>query len=218
MTISSANLELAGWRQGEQRVLLHNVSWTTYEKLLAAFSSQSSVRLSYDEGTLEIMTPLPEHERIKHVAEMILEFLAEELGINLYCLGSTTFKRKDLERGFEPASCFYIKNELKVMGKETIDLAIDPPPDLIIEIDISSESMNKFSIYAKIGVPEVWRHNGNKLLIYKLTGEQYLESSCSLAFPRLNSADLSDLIGQSKNMPSQEFRKLLRKWARTIAE
>src|SRR5437868_2462482 len=120
----------------EQRVILHNVGWQTYEKLLADLASQSSVRLTYDRGTLEIMSPLSEHERINRTIALLIEILAEEMNIDVEDFGSTTFKREDLARGFEPDSSFYIQNEEKVKGKDNIDLNSDPPPDLVIEVDI----------------------------------------------------------------------------------
>lgn len=216
---TSASLGRFDPAPAEQRVVLHNVSWSAYEQLVAEFAGQSSPRIAYEEGTLEIMTPLGEHERIKHAIEMLLEYLAEELDSNLYCLGSTTFRRKDLQRGFEPDSCFYIQNEAKVRGKESIDLAMDPPPDLLVEIDISRNSMNKFGIYASMGAPEVWRHDGSRLFIYTLTCGEYTEVSNSLAYPFLTSKQLSDVLAQvCDDLPSRKFRKALRQWAGEIGE
>ncbi|KAF0188449.1 MAG: hypothetical protein FD167_6206, partial [bacterium] len=140
---------------GENRIVLYNISWTTYESLLRDLSSQSAPHLTYDQGILEIMSPLPPHERINRITALIVEVLAEELNIDVDSLGSTTFKREDLERGFEPDSCFYIKNESAIAGKDEIDLNIDPPPDLIFEVDITSPSIAKLPIYAHLGVPEV---------------------------------------------------------------
>src|SRR5438034_9472497 len=106
-TQTDAEFEKVSQPLGEQRVIVHNVSWETYEGLIADFANQSSPRLTYDRGTLEIMTPLPDHERVKHIIEIIIEVVAEELELDVECLGSTTFKREDLKRGFEPDSCFY---------------------------------------------------------------------------------------------------------------
>src|SRR5437868_1631488 len=99
---------------GEQRIIVPNVSWATYESFLADLANQSSIRLTYDRGMLEIMSPLTEHERLKHIIELMIEILAEELDMELECFGSTTFKRKDLARGFEPDSCFYIQHEANI--------------------------------------------------------------------------------------------------------
>ena len=116
----------------EQKVILYNVSWETYEKLLADLADQSSTRLTYDRGTLEIMTPSNEHEVYNRTIALLVEILAEEMGIDIASLGSSTFKRDDLERGFEPDSCFYIENESQIEGKFQIDLTVDPPTDLVI--------------------------------------------------------------------------------------
>jgi Uma2 family endonuclease len=201
---------------GEERVLLHNVSWSTYEQLLADLFSQSGPRLTYDKGILEIMSPGPRHERLTDIIETLVKCLAEELNRNVYCLRSTTFRRKSFKRGFEPDSCFYVENESYVREKEIIDLSIDPPPDLVIEIDITSGSIDKLPIYAQMRIPEIWRHDGSKLIIYKLSGSNYVESNNSMSFPSINSIGASDFIRQSKNLPSTEFLKSLRQWIKSL--
>jgi Uma2 family endonuclease len=149
----------------EQRVVLHNIGWATYERLLADNENNSTPRFAYDRGELEIMSPSPEHEKFdRRIAQLVLA-VAEELGIEAEDLGSATFRREDLESGFEPDSCFYIQNEEGVRGKDRIDPAVDPPPDLVIEIDIISPSFNKLPIYTQRGVPEVWRYDGEWMTI-----------------------------------------------------
>ena len=138
----------------EQRVVLHNVRWETHERLLAEQADSSAPRFTYHRGELEIMSPSPEHERVnRRLAQLVLA-LTEEMGVEAKDLGSTTFRREDLERGFEPDSCFYIENEGLIYGKDRPDLSVDPPPDLVIEIDITSPSISKLPIYAQMGVPE----------------------------------------------------------------
>src|SRR5437867_1835797 len=124
----------------EQRVLLRNVSWETYERLLAENASASAPRLTYDHGALEFMSPLPEHERLNRAAQLLVPLVARRLALPVYSLGSTTFRRQDLQRGFEPDSCFYVQHAGKVRGKASLDLTTDPPPDLVVEIDTSSPS------------------------------------------------------------------------------
>jgi Uma2 family endonuclease len=149
----------------EQRVVLHNIGWATYERLLADNENNSAPRLAYDRGELEIVSPSPEHEKFnRRIAQLVLA-VAEELGIEAEDLGSATFRREDLERGFEPDSCLYIQNEEEVRGKDQIDPAVDPPPDLAIEIEITSPSYNKLPIYTQMGVPEVWRYDGERMTI-----------------------------------------------------
>lgn len=132
----------------DQRVVLHGTSWETYERLLADHENHSAPRFTYDRGELEIMSPSPEHEKLNRRLSQLVMALTEEMEIEAEDFGSTTFRREDLERGFEPDSCFYIQNEERVRGKDRIDLAVDPRPDLVIGIDITSPSINKLPIYA----------------------------------------------------------------------
>src|SRR5579885_1128764 len=140
-------------------MILYDVRWTTYEQLLADHEGRSSPRFTFDCGTLEITSPSAEHEKCNRTIALFVEILAEELKIDIEDFGSTTFRRSDLARGFEPDSCFYIKNEVLIRGKQEIDLSIDPPPDLVIEIDLTSRALDKLSLYAQIGVPEIWRYD-----------------------------------------------------------
>lgn len=199
-------------RSAEDRVLLHNVSWATYEKLLDGLANQSAPRLTYDHGMLEIMSPGPLHERLTCVLEAIIDRFAEEINLNIYCLRSTTFKRKIFQRGFEPDSCFYVRNEGRVRGKDKLDLRVDPAPDLVIEIDITGASIDKFPIFAQMQIPELWLHDGNKLTIYTLQSGVYSESANSKSFPPIKSLEASKFVQQTEDLPSTEFLKALRKW------
>lgn len=198
----------------EQRVILHNVRWETYERLLADLHDSSAPRLTYDRGTLEIMSPSSEHERYNRTIAQVVEELAVEAEIDLDSLGSTTFRREDLDRGFEPDSCFYIQNAPRVRRKKRIDLTVDPPPDLVVEVDITSPSLDKFPIFAQVGVTEVWRYDGNKLTIFGLAAGDYKERDTSLAFSSVNSADVTDFIKDSESMSRPEWIRKLREWAR----
>ena len=200
-----------------QGVILHNVSWETYEGLIADHTDSSAPRFTYDRGELEIMSPSPEHEKFnRRIAQLVLA-LAEEMGLEAEDFGSTTFRREDLERGFEPDSCFYIRNEESVRGKPRIDLSTDPPPDLVIEIDITSPSINKLPIYARMGVPEVWRYDGEKLEILRREGEGYVESAESDSLPRLTATVLSGFVRESKTTRRSMWLKAVRGWAREHA-
>src|SRR5437867_152246 len=141
------------YRPAEQRVVLHNVTWDTYERLLAEHAGRSAPRLTYDRGELEVMSPLPEHERLNRAIQLLVPLVAAEIGVKVYSLGSTTFRREDAQRGFEPDSCFYVQNLAAARGKRALDLAVDPPPDLMVEIDITSPSLPKLPIYAAFRVP-----------------------------------------------------------------
>jgi Uma2 family endonuclease len=198
----------------EQRVTLHGVSWETYERLLADHPDSSAPRFVYGRGTLEIMSPSPEHEDINRTLARLIEAIAEELDMNLRDLGSTTFKREDLERGFEPGSCFYIRNEGRIRGKREIDLAVDPPPDLVIEVYITSPSLNKLPIYAGLGVPEVWRCDGRRVSILVLANGEYVERDAGEAFPSLTSEVLSRFVDAGRNLGRVEWLRKVRGWAR----
>jgi Uma2 family endonuclease len=198
----------------EQRMVLHNIGWNTYERLLADHENNSAPRFTYDRGELEIMSPSPEHEKFnRRIAQLVLA-VAEELNIEAEDLGSTTFRREDLERGFEPDSCFYIQNEEQVRGKDRIDLAVDPPPDLVIEIDITSASFSKLPIYAQIGVPEVWRYDGERMTILVLEHSDYAETTESIVLPPVTSIVLTDLVEKSKTTRRTVWLKRVRQWSR----
>ena len=201
-------------RPAEQRVVLNNIGWNTYEHLLADHGDNSAPRLTYDRGELEIMSPSPEHEKFnRRIAQLVLA-VAEELNVEAEDLGSTTFRREDLERGFEPDSCFYIQNEEQVRGKDRIDLAVDPPPDLVIEIDITSPSFSKLPIYAQIGVPEVWRYDGERMTILVLEGSDYAKTAESIVLPPVTSNVLTDFVEKSKSMKRTAWLEVVREWSR----
>src|SRR5262249_44955535 len=152
---------------------------------------EQRVRLTYDRGTLELMTPSYRHEHYKMLLGRLLETWTEEHDIPIRSGGSTTFHREDVDRGLEPDQCYYIQHEYAVRGKEEIDLASDPPPDLAIEVDITSSVLNRLAIYAALGVPEVWRYNGIRLEVYRLgTDRTYVRSDQSLTFPSLPLTDI----------------------------
>lgn len=151
----------------DQIVVLRGVRWATYESLLADLVASSAPRLTFDPGDLEIRSLSAGHERLNRLLASFVEEASLALGIDVESFGSTTFKRDDLERGFEPDSCFYIANADRVLGRRKIDLRKDPPPDLVIEIDITSASVRKFPIYAQVGVPEIWRYEGETLAMFK---------------------------------------------------
>lgn len=201
----------------EQRTVLSNISWETYERLLADHLDSSSPRSAYDRGVLEITVVSERHERPNRLIAQLVEVLAEELDLDLDNLGSTTYKREDLQRGFEPDSCFYIQNEVRVRGKAEIDPNVDPPPDLIIEVDITSPSLPRSPIYARFGVPEVWRYDRERTLIYGLQNSEYVELSESIALQILTSTDLSRLVNDGLTKRRRVWMRNVREWARNHA-
>ena len=194
---------------------MDDVSWDDYEDLLADLGESYSVRVFYDQGRMEIMSPASMHERPKNVINRLLTTLSDELDVDLESLGSTTYKEEWKAKGAEPDDSFYIQNASAVMGKdENLDLAHDPPPDLVIEVDHSSSSLNRFPIYAGLGVPELWRVYHRRLRIWLLEGGDYVESAHSRAFPFLTADVISDFlekgIAGSSRKVAQEFRQWLR--------
>ncbi|HAA29345.1 MAG TPA: hypothetical protein DCE56_18625 [Cyanobacteria bacterium UBA8553] len=197
-----------------QRTVLRNISWQTFETLLKETGEDRGSRFAYDCGTLEIMTPLFGHENPKSNLGNFIIALAEELEIEIKSAGSTTLKRKIKNRGIEPDNCYYIQNELAVRGKQELDLETDPPPDLAIEIDITSSSVNKLGIYSTLGIPELWRYNGRVLKFYQLAEGQYVECNFSLAFPIVSVTEMSRFIEQSKTSGEIALLKSFRAWVR----
>ena len=197
------------------RVLLRDISWETYQSLVIEMESQPGTRLTYDRGLLEIMTPLDPHESSKYLISRFVDAITEELDIEIRGLGSRTCSREDLAKGLEPDSCFYIQNERVVREKEQIDLHLDPPPDLAIEIDITSSSINRLNIYAALRVPEVWRYDGNTLTIYRLAGEKYQEKERSPALPLLSPSDIVRFLELRKTMGETSLIRSFRQWVRS---
>jgi len=180
----------------EEWFILRNVSWQTYEFLLKNYENQSAPRFTFDRGTLEIMRPLVRHERTNCNLAKIVETVCEAWDINVVSAGSTTFKREDMERGFEPDSCFYVQNAERMEAKDEFDLlGGDPPPDIVIEVDLTSSSVPKLPIFAAFGVLEIWRYVGEQVTILVLSEGIYEERSVSLALPPLSAATLDDFYG-----------------------
>jgi Uma2 family endonuclease len=194
--------------------VLYGVSWETYEKLLEAFAEHPKLRITYYQGTLELMTPLPEHETYSWTLGRLITVLTDELGLEIRGLGSTTWRSKPKAAGKEADECFYIQNEVAVRDKLKIDLNTDPPPDLAIEIDISSSSIDKMAIYAGLKIPEVWRFNEGKLTIHVLTNSVYVESETSLAFGSFPVRELAKFMQldsqKGENARMREFREWVR--------
>ena len=199
-----------------QHLVLHGVSWETYERLVDDFQESHAAHFAYDRGVLEIMVLSAEHERPNRTIALLVEEVALEMGIDVDNVGSHTFMREDLARGFEPDTCFYIQNADRVSGKARIDLAVDPPPDLVIEIDIAHPSLDKLPLYAAAGVPEVWRYADNGVTIYRLAGDAYHRQEASLVLPGLTSQLLSQFMQDSTAMKRTVWVRRVREWTRQL--
>jgi Uma2 family endonuclease len=195
------------------RILLGNITWQTYQALLKDIEQQPAIRLTYDRGQLEIMTPLDPHESYKKLMGRFVEALTEELSIEIRSLGSKTCKREDLARGLEPDQCYYIQNERVVREIDQIDLNQYPPPDLVIEIDITSSSINRLDLYAALGVPEVWRYDGSTIRIYQLKETNYQLCDSSHTFPFLHPSDVVRFL-EMRKMGETSLMRSFREWVR----
>jgi Uma2 family endonuclease len=198
----------------EQKVILKGVSWETYERLLAEHAGESGTRFTYDSGVLEILVPSARHEKPNRILASLVEVLAEEMALNIESLGSTTLKRPDLLKGFEPDSCFYIQHAEAIRDNEEIDLTVDPPPDLVLEIDITSPSLDKFPLYAAVGVSEVWRYDGTHVTMYRLADERYVEIMHSVVLPLLTTERATRFLEERKQVPSTVWLRAVRAWVR----
>ena len=196
-----------------QTVVLENISWDEFEAILKDLGESRGSRIAYDRGRLEIMTPLPEHEVNKVYLSNFVEILLEELDIEFCPLGSTTFKNRAMFKGIEPDSCFYIENEAVVRGKYRLDLTIDPPPDLALEIDITNRSHPE--IYQSLGVPELWQYKRQELKFLLLVNDKYIESQISANFPEFPLLEvIPQYLTQCRTEGRNKGMKAFRKWVR----
>jgi Uma2 family endonuclease len=199
--------------QPGQQLLLKNISWQQFEIILEELGEGRAARLSYSNGWLEIMVPLPEHEKDKEIIGDLVKILLEELGIDFEPLGSTTFKSELMTQAVEPDACFYIENHQAVIGKTRIDLTVDPPPDLAIEIDITSRT--KFENYQRLGVPELWRWTRRGLQINLLQEETYVESNISSNFSGIPIIELINrTVQQNLSVGRSQAIREFKRWVR----
>ena len=200
-----------------QKIVLRNISWDLYERILKANHDRRVPRFTCDKGQLEIMSPSDQHEQLIDAIRHLIQLVAEELRINLKGFGSTTFRRWDIRRGFEPDACFYSKNLGRVFGKRSkLDLRTDPPPDLVIEIDIGASSLDKEAIMEQFGVPELWRYRRRSWRILVLGPNGYEERPQSSILPGLTAKVLSTLMQQSRVLEPLAWNRFIRKAAREM--
>jgi Uma2 family endonuclease len=197
----------------EQRVVLRGLSWETYCRIVTERGDNSGPRLTYDCGTLEIMMPSLKHETLKETIRGLFELIADEMALDFAAAGSTTFRREDLNKGFEPDSCFYIQRAAHIRGKDEIDLNIDPPPDLVIEIDVAKSSLHKLGIYAAVGVREIWRYADDVLQIFELEGKDYTRKTASSVLGAVTSLELTELIQSNERLTRSVWVHQVREFA-----
>jgi len=198
----------------DQSVVLQGVQWETYERLLADQGDSARPRLYYDCGTLEIMSPSSRHEILKETISLLFQLLATEVEIDFVAAGSTTFRREDLHTGFEPDACFYVRYVSAIRAKEDIDLSVDPPPDLVVEIQVTNAVLDKLSLFATVGVPEVWLHVDESVEILRLLSNSYAKTSESSTLPGVTDGILTQFVKSRREMTNSAWINSVRDWAR----
>jgi Uma2 family endonuclease len=202
--------------QTESRIVLSDVSWATFQALLADTDHRGS-RFTYDRGNLEIMSPSLEHERLSSLIGRMIEAYTEELGIPIQTARSTTLKSELKQRGLEPDESYYITNEAQVRGLDEIDLSVNPPPDLAIEVDITSSSLDQLGIYAALGVPEVWICDGTNLAIYGLqTDGSYALLDRSSTLRTLLPQTIVEFLAKRNSTDETSWIRSFRQWVKNI--
>ena len=197
----------------DQPVLMDGVSWETYEALLADGGDCRQTRMAFDQGVLEIVTPSYEHERFRDVVSGVAEEILNARGQDYLRSGSTTFKQEGLGRGFEPDASFYVAHAPRIRGLSRIDLSNDPPPDLIIEVDVARSSLDKLPIYAALAVPEVWRYRADRVYVHRLVNSSYVEVDQSKVLPGLTSMQLTTFAQEGLWETRQAWRQRIHNWA-----
>jgi Uma2 family endonuclease len=198
-----------------QPIILEGVGWATYTCLLTDFGDSHAARLAYDQGTLEIMAPSFAHERLKSLLTELIVALATGMDLDFESAGSTTFAREDVGRGFEPDASFYVQHVADIQGRTTIDLTTDPPPDLVVEVDITHPSLNKLPLDAAIGVPEVWRYDGQRVLLYRRVNDTYEPAEVSMVLRGVTRQDVAHLLTLSHQMPRAAWIRHVQAWPHT---
>ncbi len=182
-------------QSAENRTVLERVRWETFEEL--AEQRRGSVpRMVFDEGVLEMMSPKRQHENIGRLIGRLIEIYTEAIGIEILSVASTTFKRKDLQKAFEADESYYVTHAEQIRPKVEVDLLVDPPPDLVIEVEITSSAIEKMKLFSVMGVPEVWRHDGARLTMYRLNAKAYESILSSIELPGLSSLVIDSYIEQ----------------------
>ena len=199
-----------------QRLVLYGEPWASYVRLLRLFDERRHLRITYDRGALEIMTLSPEHEHLKIVIRRLIEALTEEMGLPIAGYGSMTMKRRKKQRGLEPDECFWIQNEALVRNLKSYKLRRDPPPDLIVEVDVTRSAVNRMAIYAALKAPEVWRFRKDRLQFHILGEDgKYAVQPTSRAFPGVPSQEIDRFVARRGETELNALVREFREWIRS---
>ena len=202
----------------EQKVLLHDVSWETYERLLTENDEAPGTHFIYDQGELEIMVLSSRHERPSSILETLVKMITVELDVDYYELRSTTFKRERLQKGFEPDSAFYFAANAAAaeVRDDAAGTHADFPPDLIIEVEISTPCVSRFPIFAAFGVPELWRYTNSRVIFYHLQEGEYVENTHSRGLRGVAAIDITRLLEERTRMRAPQWTRHVQDWARKL--
>jgi Uma2 family endonuclease len=190
-----------------QFVTFDDVTWDEYEELLDQVGEASGLRISYNDGALKVMSLSSEHEKYASFIERLISTLSLRLRINILFFGSATMRKRKEEKGNEPDACFYVQTASVIGNRIHLDFAVDPPPDVVVEVDIHHGSTGNDPIYAALGVPEIWRYDGFEMSILHLDREEYVAAENSLALPMLTDEILTEYLARLR--PDGEFQALL---------
>lgn len=195
-------------------LVLRDVSWEEYEELLTQMESKPAYRVSYNNGVLKIMSPRADHEYPKDVALSLARIYADEMDFMLESYGSTTYRRRKKAKGAEPDTSFYVQNASRMIARREINLEKDPPPDVVVEVDVTNESLDKLEIYAALGVPEIWRFDGERFQILLLNENTYAETSNSHALPLISREVLTEFLNRGLDEGQTAMLKAFRRFLR----
>jgi len=198
-------------------LVLEGVDWELYESVRQETDDAGNhVRITYDNGRMVLMSPSRKHEWVHARIGRMIEMATFEWDMAVYSLASSTWKRRDLAKALEADECYYIQNEPKVRGRDDIDLVRDPPPDLVVEVDLTTSSREKETIYAALGVNEIWRFDGKRTAFLKLRGRQYRSIEESEALPPIAPADIDRHLAMFQTMNETAIFREFAKWVRSI--
>jgi Uma2 family endonuclease len=198
-------------RRGEEVGVLENIRWETYERLLRDTEAQK-LRLTYDQGRLTIVSPTHKHDKVKTLIGQMIELTALEFRIPVAYFGSATWRREDVWKGLEADECYYIANEAIVRGKEEIDLALDPPPDLAVEVEITHQDIDRFNLYAAIGVRELWHFRNEHLRGFQLEGGAYVPIEKSIGLPMIRPTELERFLRMRETTDVTSIMVAFQEW------
>jgi Uma2 family endonuclease len=199
-----------------QRFLLYEADWEQYNQIRRSLDDRGQhAFITFDGHRIELMSPSLEHERAGELIGQLVRAIARVTRTEYLSGGSTTFRRRDLQRGLEADKCFWIQNEMKLHGVKRIDLRVHPPPDLAVEVEVSRRLLDRKSIYARLGVAELWVYNGKSFRLMRLGDEkQYHSAQASSVFPTIRFAGVERLLQRAGNIGELEWQAALEKWVR----